>query len=169
MSHLAIPITEVLVVAACWQDAPEAEAIIQRAIAAAAESVDADTGEAELAVMLTDDSGIRTLNGNWRGIDKATNVLSFPALQPTGARKPGDAPRMLGDIAIAYQTMRREADEEQKPFNHHLSHLAVHGFLHLIGYDHDNDADAEAMESLEIEILAQLGIPDPYAGRERMD
>jgi probable rRNA maturation factor len=169
MSHLAIPITEVLVVAECWHDAPEAEAIIQRAIAAAANSVDDDVGEAELAVMLTDDTGIRTLNGNWRGIDKPTNVLSFPALQPTAPRKPGDAPRMLGDIAIGYQTMRREADEEQKPFNHHLSHLAVHGFLHLIGYDHENDADAAAMESLEIEILAQLGIPDPYAGRERMD
>ena len=169
MSHLATPITEVLVVAECWHDAPEAEAVIQRAIVAAAESVDADVGEAELAVMLTDNSGIRTLNGNWRGIDKATNVLSFPALQPTGARKPGNSPRMLGDIAIAYQTMRREADEEQKPFNHHLSHLAVHGFLHLIGYDHENDADAETMEALEIEILAQLGIPDPYAGRERMD
>ena len=75
----------------------------------------------------------------------------------------------LGDIAIAYHTMRREADREQKPFDHHLSHLAVHGFLHLIGYDHENDADAEAMESLETEILAQLGIPDPYADRDRMD
>ena len=169
MSQLTLPMTEVLVVADCWRSEPDAEAVIQRAIAAAAEAVEADVGDAELAVMLTDDSGIRTLNSNWRGIDKPTNVLSFPALQPTGARKPGDAPRMLGDIAIAYQTMRREADEEQKPFNHHLSHLAVHGFLHLIGYDHDNDADAEAMEALEIDILAQLGIPDPYAGRERMD
>ena len=169
MSQLTLPITEVLVVAECWQDAPDAEAIIQGAIAAAAESVDTDVGDAELAVMLTDDPGIRTLNGNWRGIDKATNVLSFPALQPTGAPKPGDAPRMLGDIAIAYQTVRREADEEQKPFHHHLSHLAVHGFLHLIGYDHETDADAQAMESLETQILAQLGIPDPYAEREQMD
>jgi probable rRNA maturation factor len=76
---------------------------------------------------------------------------------------------MLGDIAIAYETMRREADEEGKPFDDHLSHLAVHGFLHLIGYDHENDADAEEMEALETEILAQLGIPDPYADRERMD
>ena len=156
-------------VAECWHDAPEAEAIIQRAIAAAAESVDADVGDAELAVMLTDDPGIRTLNGNWRGIDKATNVLSFPALQPEGARKPGDAPRMLGDIAIAYQTTKREAEEEGKPFDHHLSHLAVHGFLHLIGYDHENDVDAEEMESLETEILRQLGISDPYADRERMN
>ena len=169
MARPALPQTEVLVTADCWQVEPGAETVIHRAIEAAAEIADADTGDTELAVMLTDDGGIRTLNSNWRGIDKPTNVLSFPALQPTGARKPGDSPRMLGDIAIAYQTMRREADEERKPFNHHLSHLAVHGFLHLIGYDHDNDADAEAMESLEIEILAQLGIPDPYAGRERMD
>jgi probable rRNA maturation factor len=156
--------TEVLVTANCWQDEPGAESVIHRAVAAAAEMADADTGDAELAVMLTDDDGIRTLNQNWRGIDKATNVLSFPALQPTGPVAPDDAPRMLGDIAIAYQTTRREADEEQKPFDHHLSHLAVHGFLHLIGYDHENDADAEAMESFEREILAQLGIPDPYAG-----
>jgi probable rRNA maturation factor len=169
MSQLVLPITEVLIVAECWQVEPDAEAVIQRAIAAASEAVDADLGEAELAVMLTDDSGIRTLNNNWRGIDKPTNVLSFPALQPEGARKPGDAPPMLGDIAIAYETMRREADEEQKPFDHHLSHLAVHGFLHLIGYDHENDAGADAMESLETEILAQLGVPDPYADRERMD
>jgi probable rRNA maturation factor len=161
--------TEVLVTADCWQDEPGAEAVIHRAIEAAAEMADADTGEAELAVMLTDDGGIRTLNQNWRGIDKATNVLSFPALQPTGPAGPDDAPRMLGDIAIAYQTTRREADEEQKPFDHHLSHLAVHGFLHLIGYDHESDGEAEAMESLEREILAQLGIPDPYADRERVN
>ncbi len=141
-----LPFTEVLVVADCWQTEPDAEAVIHRAINAAAEIADADVGEAELAVMLTDDAGIRTLNNNWRGIDKPTNVLSFPALQP-----------------------RKEADDEEKPFDHHLSHLAVHGFLHLIGYDHEKDDDAEAMEGLEREILAQLGIPDPYADGERMD
>jgi len=166
--------TEVLVVADCWQREPDSEAVIQRAVAAAAESVDDDVADAEVAVMLTDDAGIRTLNSNWRGIDKPTNVLSFPALQPT-AGAPADAPRMLGDIAIAYETTRKEADDEEKPFDHHLSHLAVHGFLHLIGYDHEKDDDAEAMESLEREILAQLGIPDPYsdhdpyADRERVD
>ncbi|WP_158671112.1 rRNA maturation RNase YbeY [Bradyrhizobium guangdongense] len=165
MSHPNLPMTEVIVVADCWQREPDSEAVIQRAVAAAAESVDEDVADAEVAVMLTDDAGIRTLNSNWRGIDKPTNVLSFPALQPEGAWKEGDAPRMLGDIAIAYETMRREADEEQKPFDHHLSHLAVHGFLHLIGYDHENEGDAEEMEALEREILAHLGIPDPYADR----
>jgi len=176
MPPFVLPISEVLVVANCWQSEPDAEAVIQRAIATAAEIVDtgpsgteAAFGEAELAVMLTDDAGIRTLNLNWRGIDKPTNVLSFPALQPTGPASPEDAPRMLGDIAIAYETTRGEADDEQKPFDHHLSHLAVHGFLHLIGYDHEKDDDAQAMESLETEILAQLGIPDPYTDRERTD
>jgi probable rRNA maturation factor len=169
MAQSALPITEVLVVADCWQNEPDVEAVIERAIAVAAEMVDADTGEAELAVMLTDDGGIRTLNKNWRGIDKPTNVLSFPALQPTSERGSQDAPRMLGDIAIAYETTRREADDEQKRFDHHLSHLAIHGFLHLIGYDHEKDQDAETMETLEREILAQLDIPDPYAERERMD
>jgi probable rRNA maturation factor len=165
----ALPATEVLVTADCWRTEPDAEAVIHRAIEAAAEIAEADVGEAELAVMLTNDSGIRTLNNNWRGIDKPTNVLSFPALQPTSAGGPDDAPRMLGDIAIAYETTHREADEDRKPFGHHLSHLAVHGFLHLIGYDHENDDDAEEMENLEREILARLGIPDPYADRERMD
>src|SRR6201987_4514834 len=97
MSQLTLPMTEVLVVAACWQNEPDAEAVIQRAIAAATESVDTDVGDAELAVMLTDDAGIRTLNSNWRGIDKPTNVLSFPALQPAAPQKPGAAPRMPGD------------------------------------------------------------------------
>jgi probable rRNA maturation factor len=157
-----LPATEVLVTADCWQHAADAETIVHRAIEAAAAMVDDDTGGAELAVMLTDDSGIRTLNKNWRGIDKPTNVLSFPALQPEGARD-DNAPCMLGDIAIAYETTRNEADAEHKPFDHHLSHLAVHGFLHLVGYDHEKDDDAGIMENLEREILARLGIPDPYA------
>jgi probable rRNA maturation factor len=167
MPHFVLPVSEVLVVADGWQAEPDAEAVIHRAIATAAEIVEADLGEAELAIMLTDDAGMRTLNSNWCGIDKPTNVLSFPALPPTGPRGGDNAPRMLGDIAISYETTRNEADDEQKPFDHHLSHLAVHGFLHLIGYDHEKDDDAEAMEALEQEILAQLGIPDPYA--ERMD
>ena len=165
MAPSALPITEILVVADCWQAEPEAQAVIDRAIATAAEFITADIGESELAIMLTDDEGIQTLNRNWRGIDKPTNVLSFPALQPRGPRQPDDVPRMLGDIAIAYETTRREADEEQKPFDHHLSHLAVHGFLHLVGHDHEKDQEAETMEALEREILSQLGIPDPYAER----
>jgi probable rRNA maturation factor len=170
MAQSALPMTEVLIVADAWNSEPEADAVIQRAVAVAAEMADADTADAELAVMLTDDAGIRTLNSNWRGIDKPTNVLSFPALRPpTGVSGADDVPPMLGDIAIAYETARREADDEQKPFDHHLSHLTVHGFLHLVGYDHETDDEAEAMEALEIEILAQLGIPDPYADRERMD
>ena len=114
----------------------------------------------KLLLCSTDDSGIRTLNRDWRGIDKPTNVLSFPAAQTPAGRA---QPRMLGDIAIAYEITRREAESEHKPFAHHLSHLAVHGFLHLIGYDHETDADAEKMESLERSILASLGVPDPYA------
>ena len=170
MAQSALPMTEVLIVADAWNGEPDVDAVIQRAVAITAEMADADTADAELAVMLTDDAGIRTLNSNWRGLDKPTNVLSFPALRPpTGVSSADDIPPMLGDIAIAYETARREADEEQKPFDHHLSHLTVHGFLHLVGYDHETDDEAEAMEALEIEILARLGVPDPYADRERMD
>lgn len=169
MTSANIPATEVLVTADCWTGESSAETIVHRAIEAAASMVDADTADAEVAVMLTDDAGIRTLNKNWRGIDKPTNVLSFPALQPERVRDDDDAPRMLGDIAIAYETTRKEADTEHKPFDHHLSHLAVHGFLHLIGYDHENDNDAEVMEGLERDILAQLGIPDPYAHDDQVN
>jgi probable rRNA maturation factor len=169
MPTYSSPATEVLVVADCWAVEPEADAVIHRAIEAAAAMVETDTADAELAIMLTDDAGIRTLNQNWRGIDKPTNVLSFPALQPpAGADEPDDMPRMLGDIAIAYETTRREADDEQKPFANHLSHLAVHGFLHLVGYDHEKDGEAEQMETLERDILATLGIADPYADQDRV-
>lgn len=169
MPTYSSPATEVLVVADCWSAEADADALIHRAIEAAAAMVDTDTADAELAIMLTDDAGIRTLNQNWRGIDKPTNVLSFPALQPPeGADEPDDMPRMLGDIAIAYETTRREADEEEKSFANHLSHLAIHGFLHLVGYDHEKDDEAEEMEALEREILATLGIPDPYADQDRV-
>lgn len=161
------PETDVLVVADAWHAEPDAEAIVLRAIDAAAAKINTGIGASELAVMLTDDAGIQTLNANWRGIDKPTNVLSFPASPPTGVPKPGDPPRMLGDIAIAYETTRREADDEGKLFAAHLTHLAVHGYLHLIGYDHANEADAEDMEQIERDILSTLGIPDPYADQDR--
>ncbi len=151
---------DIVITADCWRAEPGAEDIVQRAIVAAAGATPGQADRAELAVMLTDDAGIRALNHDWRGIDKPTNVLSFPAVAlPDG----GSQPRSLGDIAIAYETTRREATTENKPFGHHLSHLAVHGFLHLIGYDHETDDDAETMETLERHILARLGIPDPYA------
>lgn len=167
VSRTAVPATEVVIAADCWQSEATAEAVVLRAIEAAARAVDADTGDAELAVMLTDDDGIRALNASFRGFDKPTNVLSFPAPDADYQDEDG-APRLLGDIAIAYQTVRREADDEGKTFDHHLSHLAVHGFLHLVGYDHETEAEAEAMESAERRILAGLGIADPYADQDRV-
>jgi probable rRNA maturation factor len=134
------------------------EAVVRRAIAAAAVE---HSGASEVSVVLTDDTAIRALNARWRGRDEPTNVLSFPATA-TGA----GTPRMLGDIVIAYESTAREALQESKPIAHHLAHLTVHGFLHLMGYDHESDADAEAMERLEREILARLDIPDPYSVRD---
>jgi probable rRNA maturation factor len=160
MPSIAPLTADILVTATCWQAEPGAEALVQRAIDAAAKHASASAEATEVAIVLTDDSGIRTLNRDWRGIDKPTNVLSFPAATVQASRM---QPRMLGDIAIAYETTAREAEDEGKPFGHHLSHLAVHGFLHLVGYDHENDADAETMEALERTILRSLGVPDPYA------
>lgn len=146
------PVVEVSVTSPLW-DTVDGEAIIRRAVAAAAP---AGTSSQELSVMLTDDATIKSLNAQWRHHDKPTNVLSFPS--------PGSG--ILGDIVIAYETTAREAAEEHKPLADHLSHLAVHGFLHLLGYDHESDADADVMEQLEREILARLGVPDPYMVRE---
>lgn len=117
----------------------------------------------ELSLLFTDDASIRKINAEWRSQDKPTNVLSFPAfpLQPGGMPGP-----MLGDIIFAYETVAREAAELEKPFEAHLSHLLVHGFLHLFGYDHMNDEEATIMEGLETRILLGLGLSDPYAGTE---
>lgn len=136
----------------------DAETIVRRAIAQAAQMADADVADHTLAVLLTGDAAIRKLNAQWRGLDKATNVLSFPAPRS----KARGAPVPLGDIAIARETAAREANHEGKPFGDHLAHLAVHGFLHLLGYDHESDAQAETMEQLERAVLASLGVPDPY-------
>ncbi len=136
-----------------WNAEPKVEACVQEAVAAAAKRV---PGEGEVSVLLTDDAAVRVLNRDWRGFDAPTNVLSFPA-----PKQPA-RPAMLGDIAIAYETVAREAADEGKPFFHHLAHLAVHGYLHLMGYDHRTDSEAEAMEALEREILRTLRIPDPY-------
>jgi probable rRNA maturation factor len=146
---------EIMIEASVWRRHADAEITVRRAIGAASQR--SRTG-GEVCVLLTDDSAICQLNRTWRGIDKPTNVLSFPASSAGGS--PDAA--MLGDIVIAYETTEREALDEGKPFLHHLSHLAVHGFLHLIGYDHEQDGQAEEMEQRETEILAQLGVPNPY-------
>jgi probable rRNA maturation factor len=143
-----------------WRGLPRARAIARETIAAAAlESGGALSEGVEVSLCLADDAALRALNSHWRGIDKPTNVLSFPAV--SGGRL-GDA-TMLGDIALAYETLAREAENLGVPLADHYRHLIAHGFLHLIGYDHETDAEAERMEALETKILARLGAADPYA------
>ncbi|AWM88792.1 rRNA maturation RNase YbeY [Microvirga sp. 17 mud 1-3] len=144
--------------AGSWDGLPDAEALAQRAAEAAAAVADGAEEDLEVSVMLTDDESIRTLNRQWRGKDKPTNVLSFPAPEQPGL----EGPRHLGDIALAYETLVREAEEESKPLADHFAHLVVHGVLHLLGYDHETDEEADVMEALEVKALAGLGIADPY-------
>lgn len=143
---------DVVVVGDRWQGAEKLTAIARRAVTQAAATL--STRATELAIVLTDDSAIRALNRDWRGIDAATNVLSFPTKNAAG--------KHLGDIVLAYETIAWEARAERKPLAHHLAHLVVHGFLHLVGYDHKRRQDALKMEQTERNILRQLGIPDPY-------
>jgi probable rRNA maturation factor len=147
---------EIAIEALGWTGMPSAQAAIRRAVEAAV--ADAGPPKTEIGIVLADDERVRALNRTWLGEDKPTNVLSFPAPD-----RPGNGPRFLGDVVFALETIRREAEAEDKPFDYHLSHLAVHGVLHLLGFDHARDADADAMENRERRILAQLGIPDPYA------
>lgn len=117
---------------------------------------------AELSLLLTDDRRIRLVNRDWRGFDKATNVLSFPAAP---AERIAASP-LLGDIVIAFETVEREAEAEGKDVADHLRHLVIHGLLHLLGEDHETEAEARRMEALEVAALASLGIADPYADGE---
>ena len=122
--------------------------------------------EADVAIRLVDEDEGRALNRHYRGKDYATNVLSFPAELPEGLPAGFRLP-LLGDLVMCAPVVAREAAEQGKPLNAHYAHLTVHGVLHLLGWDHEDDTEAEAMERLEREILAALGIDDPYAGEAR--
>jgi len=156
------PAVDVLIESEAWRMLPEAEDIVRRAIAYAATSeVAIHPRGAELSVLLCDDQTITALNARWRGQERPTNVLSFPAPPLRGAAPTEKV--ALGDIAIAYETLAREASEQGKSVSDHLSHLVVHGFLHLLGYDHCVEGEAEQMERLESGILARIGVANPYA------
>lgn len=141
---------------AAWEAIPGLRALGERSVAAALQGRE-EAGEVFL--LFTSDDEIQLMNRDWRGKDKATNVLSFPAADmplPQGEVAP------LGDVVLAYGTVAREAAEQDKELAHHACHLIVHGILHLLGYDHENDQEAEEMENEERLILARLGIADPY-------
>lgn len=145
---------EIEVEAEAWTGAlPDAEAVVERAAQAALGTVEGD-----IVVLLTDDDAVRELNGRFRDKNKPTNVLSFPA--------PENAFPHLGDIVLAYGVCATEAEAQGKTLADHLSHLVVHGVLHLLGRDHEDDAEAEEMEAEEREILAQIGVADPYLAEQ---
>ena len=144
-----------------WPDVPHLQALSQRIIDAACKGLNLKSKQpVELSLVFADDAMVQGLNAEWRGHDKPTNVLSFPSF----ALKPDEKlPPALGDIILAFETVKQEAGEETKSFENHVSHLLLHGFLHLLGYDHQSDEEAEVMEDIETRILAELAIPDPYA------
>ncbi len=138
-----------------WDALPDANMLIHRALHATNPDDDRSVD-----VLLTGDLEIRTLNREWLGKDKSTNVLSFPS--PEMPVPPGEVAH-LGDVVLAWDTVEREALTAAKPLGDHVVHLAVHAMLHLLGFDHENDAEGDVMEAKEIEILAGLDIADPYA------
>ncbi|OEJ64319.1 rRNA maturation RNase YbeY [Magnetovibrio blakemorei] len=137
---------------------------ITAAVAAGAEVEDEDEAQWEISVLLTNDAAVQVMNKNWRAQDKPTNVLSFAA--PPSDDLPDGAPMLLGDIVLAFETLVQEAQEQGKPLADHFSHLMVHGMLHLLGFDHESEAQAQEMEPLEVSILAGLGISSPYEDKD---
>lgn len=141
-----------------WPDEAAVTALVRRALDATLGDQKV-AGDSEMSVVLTDDAAMARLNGTWRGKPKPTNVLSFPSFPD---HRGPHLPPMLGDVVLAFETVRSEAAEQEKPFENHLAHLVVHGVLHLLGHDHVTDEEAERMEGAERRILASLAIPDPY-------
>lgn len=154
-----------------WQEAmPEAQEVCRQAVTAACHIAGSDLACSEVSVVLTDDDDIRKLNSAYRGKDEATNVLAFPAM--TASERPlPHQPRLLGDVVVAFETTATEAANAGKRLRDHLSHLVVHGTLHLLGFNHLSDHEAERMEHLEATALATLNIADPYGlgTRESLD
>jgi probable rRNA maturation factor len=148
---------------AAWAQIDDAEAKVLAAAATIANAKKLKIGHAAATVVLATDSELKALNKAHRGKDKPTNVLSFPSVQIAGAVATSDAPRFLGDVILAIETLMREADDLAIAPTHHLQHLVVHGLLHLLGFDHETDAEAETMETLETALLKTLGIADPYS------
>ena len=149
----------VLTEAPAWRRRlPDAATRIRRAANAALRSA-GPRRRAELAIVLTDDARQQVLNRTWRGKDRPTNVLAFPAHDDS---VPPDVPLPLGDVVLAFETVAREAADQGKTFGDHVSHLVIHGVLHLLGHDHDRSSSAIRMERLETELLAEMGIANPY-------
>ena len=147
------PIIDISIQHKGWShDIRDIQNIVLSVIGLTLEKAGVDVSEQELSLVLADDTFVQKLNKEWRGKDKPTNVLSFPQ----------DEPMLLGDVVLAYETVKREAQEQDKRFEDHLIHLIAHGVLHLLGHDHEDDAEAEEMESLEISVLEALGIKNPY-------
>lgn len=149
-----------------WSDAlPGLEELVTVAVNAALAGA-AEEGPSEVSVVLTSDAAVQALNRDWRGKDAPTNVLSFAVREAGTPPPPPGVPETLGDVIVAFETTAAEAIDANKPLKDHLCHLLVHGVLHLVGYDHLEESEAEEMEGLETEVLAGLGINDPYAGLE---
>jgi probable rRNA maturation factor len=144
-----------------WDALPDVAATVRAASAAVAGEL--ALADSEACIALSSDAEVASLNSAYRGKPAPTNVLSFPAGYVAGPQPPL---RLLGDVILAAETVAREAADLKLPLEHHLQHLVVHGLLHLLGYDHETDEDAQVMEALEVRILARLGIANPYAGAE---
>lgn len=161
-------VVEVVRHAEIWQGIAVSDATLTRAARAAFAAVSPARREScEATLVLTDDAEMGALNRTWRGKDSTTNALSFPAGKPAGAI-PGE-PQPLGDVVLAAETVLAEARDKSVPVADHVAHLVVHGMLHLLGFGHERDEDALAMETLETKALAGLGIADPYAENTRAD
>lgn len=149
-----------------WLSAvPAVRRVCRRAAVAALAAAETSLAESELSMMLTDDATIADLNRRYRGRDAPTDVLSFsnPDLKPGTPPSAGAAPALLGDVVVAFETASADAAKDGKSLSDHLTHLVVHGVLHLLGYDHEDDGDARSMEALEVAVLAGLGIDNPYS------